>query len=334
MNATAMIADSLVAAGLADDPDRLEFTPLSGGVSSDIWRVDGGHRPICVKRARSRLAVDAIWEVPVERNHYEAEFLRVVSAEVPGFAPELLAEDTEQGMIVLPYLDPAEWQLWKPQLLNGEVDIKIAERVGAHLGRLARATRERPDLALRFDTGTLFNELRLDPYLLECARKHPDLSQCLTGLAAVTASCREALVHGDVSPKNILVCRTSEPVILDAECAWYGDPAFDLAFMLNHLLLKSVMRPDAADALRQAISALIDGRAAHDTPAQAAPVLARATALLPALLLARIDGKSPVEYLSDPARQEVVRKVARRFLLNAAAHPLEIAAALTGDTQP
>ena len=126
MNATAKIADSLVAAGLADDPARLEFTPLSGGVSSDIWRVDGGYQPICVKRARSRLAVDAIWEVPVERNHYEAEFLRVVSTEVPGFAPDLLAEDTEQGLIVLPYLDPAEWQLWKPQLLNGQVDIKVA----------------------------------------------------------------------------------------------------------------------------------------------------------------------------------------------------------------
>tara|TARA_R110001599_G_scaffold81381_4_gene219536 strand:- start:2635 stop:3639 length:1005 start_codon:yes stop_codon:yes gene_type:complete len=334
MNATAKIANSLVAAGLADDPARLEFTPLSGGVSSDIWRVDGGHQPICVKRARSRLAVDAIWEVPVERNHYEAEFLRVVSAEVPGFAPDLLAEDTEQGLIVLPYLNPAEWQLWKQQLLNGEVDIEVAERVGAHLGRLAKATRGRADLASRFDTGALFDDLRLDPYLRECARKYPDLSQRLTALVETTASCREALVHGDVSPKNILVNHASEPVILDAECAWYGDPAFDLAFVLNHLLLKSVVRPDAADTLRQAISALIDSRAAHDTPSEVAPVLARATALLPALLLARIDGKSPAEYLTDPVRQSVVRVVARRFLLDPAAHPLEITAALTGDSRP
>jgi Phosphotransferase enzyme family len=320
-----------MASGLADDPATLRFIPLTGGVSSDIWQVTGGHRPLCVKRARSRLAVAATWEVPVERNHFEAEFLRVVSAEVPGFAPELLAEDEALGLIVLSFFDPAEWTLWKPQLLAGQVDVAVARNVGAHLGRLARATRGRRDLAQRFDTTPLFNELRLDPYFLECARRHPDLSPALIELATSTASRREALVHGDVSPKNVLVNGESASVILDAECAWYGDPAFDLAFALNHLLLKSVHRPDAAGSLRLAIEALLNGRTAEDTPDEAALVQARATQLLPGLLLARVDGKSPVEYLSDPDKQATIRAVARRFLLAPAAHPLDIARALTGD---
>lgn len=334
MTASPEIAESLVASGLADDPATLRFAPLTGGVSSDIWRVTGGHHQMCVKRARNRLAVSANWEVPVERNHYEAEFLRVVGTEVPGFAPELLAEDEALGLIVLPFLDPAEWQLWKPRLLAGKVDIAVARNVGAHLGRLARATRGRPDLAQRFDTCALFHGLRLDPYLLECARKHPDLATVLTALATSTAAHREALVHGDVSPKNILVNAASVSLILDAECAWYGDPAFDLAFALNHLLLKSVHRPDAAGRLRSAIEALLEGRAEADTPGAAAPVQARATRLVPGLLLARVDGKSPVEYLTNPDKQATIRAVARRFLLSPAAHPLEIARALTGDQDP
>lgn len=326
------ISQSLVAAGLADDPADLKFIPLTGGVSSDIWRVTGGHRPICVKRARGQLAVAAIWKVPIERNHYEAEFLRVVSADVPGFAPELLAEDEARGLIVLPFLDPTEWQLWKPKLLNGQVDIEVARHVGMHLGRLAHATRARPDLAKRFDTGTLFEGLRLDPYLRECARKHPDLAAPLAKLADATATRQEALVHGDVSPKNIFVNGASLPVVLDAECAWYGDPSFDLAFILNHLLLKSVVRPDAARELHRAISAILEGRGATDAVAEVLPVQTRATHLLPALLLARIDGKSPVEYLTDePDIRAGVRAVARRFLLAPAAHPLEIAATLIGD---
>ncbi len=201
-----------------------------------------------------------------------------------------------------------------------------------HLGRLAHATRARPDLAKRFDTGTLFEGLRLDPYLRECARKHPDLAAPLAKLADATATRQEALVHGDVSPKNIFVNGASLPVVLDAECAWYGDPSFDLAFILNHLLLKSVVRPDAARELHRAISAILEGRGATDAVAEVLPVQTRATHLLPALLLARIDGKSPVEYLTDePDIRAGVRAVARRFLLAPAAHPLEIAAALIGD---
>ncbi len=328
------IAESLLAAGLADDPASLRFIPLTGGVSSDIWQVIGGHRPMCVKRARSQLAVAATWEVPVERNHFEAEFLRVVGTEVPGFAPELLAEDEALGLIVLPFFDPAEWTLWKPHLLAGQVDVAVARHVGAHLGRLARATRGRRDLAQRFDTTRLFHELRLDPYFLECARRHPDLAPELTELATSTASRREALVHGDVSPKNVLVNGDSASVILDAECAWYGDPAFDLAFALNHLLLKSVHRPDAAGILRSAIEALLEGRANADTPERAEAVQSRATHLLPGLLLARIDGKSPVEYITDLEKKTSIRAVARQFLHAPAAHPLEIARALTGDTAP
>jgi hypothetical protein len=166
MTETAAIADSLVSVGLAEDPARLRFAQLEGGVSSDIWRVDGAASVVCVKRARPRLAVAATWEVPVERNHYEAEFLRVVSEEVPGFAPELLAEDEAQGLIVLPFLDPGTWRLWKTQLLAGEVDLAVARTAGTHLGRLARATRGRPDLAERFAT--------LRSFLRPAARPLPD----------------------------------------------------------------------------------------------------------------------------------------------------------------
>ena len=142
--------------------------------------------------------------------------------------------------------------------------------------------------------------------------------------------CRPIIAIGN-STKNILINGTSGALILDAECAWYGDPAFDLAFVLNHLVLKSVHRPDAAIALRAAIMALLEARAAADAPAQAMGVQHRAAALLPALLLARIDGKSPVEYLTDPDKKAVVHAIARRFLLAPAAHPIEIAMAVTGD---
>jgi hypothetical protein len=324
------IAASLVAAGLAEDPRDLRFEPLRGGVSSDIWRVEGGTSAVCVKRARKRLDVAATWEVPVERNHYEAEFLRVVGDEVPGFAPVLLAEDIALGLIVLPYLDPGAWLLWKTQLLAGHVDQLVAQAVGTHLGRLARATRNRPDLARRFDTLDLFHALRFDPYLLECARQHPDLADPLTALVEASSSRREALVHGDVSPKNILVNDASACLILDAECAWYGDPAFDLAFVVNHLCLKAVHLPGSAPECAAAIDALLQARAAADTPADAPVVEERAARLLPSLLLARLDGKSPVEYLTAKDVRSHVRSVARHYLESPTDRVQDIVMELTG----
>ena len=74
-------------------------------------------------------------------------------------------------------------------------------------------------------------------------RAHPDLAAAARPAGArPPPRTKRALVHGDVSPKNILVGPRG-PVFLDAECAWYGDPAFDLAFCLNHLLLKCLWTP-------------------------------------------------------------------------------------------
>ena len=113
-------------------------------------------------------------------------------------------------------------------------------------------------------------------------------------------------MHGDVSPKNILV-GPEGPVFLDAECAWYGDPAFDLAFCLNHLLLKCVWVPAAKEKLLQCFSALSSSYLQRFSPEN---LEKRTASLLPALLLARVDGKSPVEYL-DEAQRSFVRERAR-----------------------
>ena len=123
-----------------------------------------------------------------------------------------------------------------------------------------------------------------------------------------------ALVHGDVSPKNILV-GPQGPVFLDAECAWYGDPAFDLAFCLNHLLLKCAWRPAFTAQYLHCFDALERTYLAAVKWEPAAAIESRASSLLAALLLARIDGKSPVEYLGDESERGRVRRFARRLLL-------------------
>jgi aminoglycoside phosphotransferase (APT) family kinase protein len=297
---------------------HFSLTPLPGGVSSDIYRADLPSRVICVKRALPRLKVAADWHAPVERNRWEVEWMRVAGGIAPGSVPEILGEDREAGAFAMAYLAPDDHPVWKALLRDGTVEPPVAAAVGDLLGRLHAATADRADLAARFDTGATFHAIRLEPYLVATGRAHPDLAARLDALVATTATNRRALVHGDFSPKNLLI-GPAGPVVLDAECAWYGDPAFDAAFVLNHLMLKGAWQPQWRGRYLAAFGALAAAYLARVTWEPAADVEARTAALLPALMLARIDGKSPVEYLATDAQRDAVRRFARPFITAPAA---------------
>jgi len=293
----------------ADAHAAVTLTPLAGGVSSDIYRADLPGGPVCVKRALARLKVAADWRAPTERNRFEAAWLRFAAGVVPDTVPRVLAVDDEGLAFAMEWLDPTHYPVWKASLLAGRADPDFAGEVGRRLAAIHAASADRPDLARAFATDAAFHALRLDPYLLECARRHPALAPALQALAARTAATRRVLVHGDVSPKNILH-GPHGPVLVDAECAWFGDPAFDLAFCLNHLLLKCVRVPACTPAFLDCFDALARTYLAGAAWEPAVQLEARAAPLLCGLLLARVDGKSPVEYLRAPHNQALVRDFA------------------------
>ena len=307
------LAHALVRMAIVSDHTQAVLTPLAGGVSSDIYRADLPSGVVCVKRALPQLKVSASWRVPVDRNRFEVEWMRVAGGVVPGAVPDLLGQDIEAGAFAMAWLPPERYPVWKALLAEGAATLAQAAAVGDVLGRIHAATADRRDIADRFQTGALFHALRLDPYLLAAAAAHPDLAARLTALVAVTAQTKRVLVHGDFSPKNILI-GAEGPVILDAECAWYGDPAFDLAFVLNHLLLKGAWRAQWRADYRAMSDALVAAYRARATFEPWPSLEARTAALLPGLMLARIDGKSPVEYLTDAGTRDAVRRFARSRL--------------------
>jgi aminoglycoside phosphotransferase (APT) family kinase protein len=319
---------SEIAAGLG----RMGFvapavaTRLTGGVSSDIWRVDLPDGPICVKRALAQLRVAADWHAPVVRNRYEARWMRRAQAAAPGSAPAVLGQDEESGSLAMQFLPPERFPLWKAELRAGRADPEFAAAVGATLVRIHAATAADPTVAADFPTDDIFYDIRLEPYLVATAARHPDRAEALHAIVAETRATKRALVHGDVSPKNILV-GPAGPVFLDAECAWWGDPAFDLAFCLNHTLLKCLWAPPARDRLLACFGALEAAYAGGIDWESREGLLARAARLLPGLFLARVDGKSPVEYITAESDKDRVRRVARALLAAPAGDPGEVCTA-------
>jgi 5-methylthioribose kinase len=308
------IAAALVAMGLVQGEESFKLERLSGGVSCDVYKVEIGVRPtIVVKRALPKLRVTQDWRAPPERSIAEVAWMRLVAGINQDWVPKILGEDHAHHLFAMEFLAPDSHPLWKSQLAAGRIDERFAAIVGSVLAKIHSRTAGNTAVAHSFANDAQFHALRLEPYLLFTAGRHPDLAGEIRDVTTAIAKSRIALMQGDISPKNIL-CGPSGPVFLDAETACYGDPAFDLAFCLNHFLLKSVWHPNWKDGYARAFDALRRSYLAGVTWEEADSIDRRSARLLPMLFLARVDGKSPVEYLTDQRDKTFVRTQARKMI--------------------
>ncbi len=308
-----VVRASLERMGLVRPGEAIVLRPLAGGVSSVIVRADTASGIFCYKRALPRLKVASVWQAPVERSLAEMAWLREAARIIPGAVPRLAGEDREGLAFAMAFLDPSTHPVWKQQLRDGTIDRHTAEAVASRLSRIHSITAKDPACAGRFANQGQFHALRLEPYFEATARAHTDLAPRFQALVAMVRDARIALMHGDVSPKNILV-GPEGPVFLDAECACHGDPAFDLAFCANHLLLKCVWRPQWRDRYLECFCALT-GRYLDGVDWEPPSALEKRTVeLLAAMLLARVDGRSPVEYITSESEKQRVCTNARSLL--------------------
>ena len=291
--------------GLLPSDASLSAAPLSGGVASDIARVAVGDQLYCVKFALPKLRVAADWFAPVERNFAEYSWLQTVASIAPENAVHLYGHSGQAHGFVMEFLAGKDTYLLKTEMLAGRGQESEAAAIGGLLGRIHAASTVPGFDASPFANQTDFHAIRIEPYLVHTATKHTDLAPMIHDMADALFTADNVLIHGDVSPKNIMF-RGTHPFMLDAECATMGDACFDLAFCLNHFILKAVHVPARRADYLTFCSTLWRAYAPQITWEDAAGLEARMCRLLPMLMLARVDGKSPVEYLNDANRDLVV----------------------------
>lgn len=296
--------------GLLAETGAVESAVLAGGVSNRTVRVTQGNRSLVVKQALAQLRVKDDWFADPRRVHREALGLqRLADLTPPGSVPRFVDEDHEHHLLVMQAV-PEPHENWKVRLLRDGPELEHVRQFGRLLGTLhARSRAEASELREVFGDRSFFESLRLDPYYRRAAERQPEARTFIDQLIAETRAIQEALVHGDYSPKNVLV-HDGRLVLLDHEVIHFGDPAFDLGFSLTHFFGKALHRPPYRERFIEAIGVYWNEyRAAAGPSGAIAGLEARAVRHTLACLLARVDGRSPLEYLEE-AERAVQRKVA------------------------
>jgi len=300
-----MIAKILLKEGLLHgSPNFITFTRLGGGVSSDIFLVTDGMQKLVVKQALRKLRVKDDWYADIGRNRSEYYYLKYVSGIDQNVVPKVLYYNQEKEFFVMEYL--AGFSTWKSELMAKKISKEYAKKAGEILGNIHRLSWNNIELLQQFDTTKLFIQLRVDPYLYTTGKRIPKLYPLFEHEGQRLIANRKCLVHGDYSPKNLLV-KDGKLVIIDCEVAWYGDPTFDIAFLLNHLFLKAVYNNDIADKYMNLANIFWESYANAVEENQIYEIERYIGRLLLMLMLARIKGKSPVEYLNDKRKKSLVK---------------------------
>lgn len=295
----------------ADGPVHVEL--LTGGVSNVVLRVTTPRTRFIVKQSRPQLRTRDAWFSDINRIWREQEVMQALAKHVPpGVVPEMLHVDRENYAFAMSHA-PDGARVWKEMLLGGEIDVAVAAQVGRFLREMHLQSSLHAESFAAFADKTIYEQLRIEPFYRRIQTRRPEVARAIEPIIEDMVTRREALCHGDYTPKNMLV-HTNGFILVDYETAHLGDPTMDLGLLFAHLTLKCVRRIADVPRLVEVMDTIWREYAEPAPPVTDAET--RGAAHLGAILLARIDGASPVEYLPEEEKRERIRRLGRAILLD------------------
>lgn len=299
----------LIIEGLVLPEDELQVQHLPGGVSCRVWKINRNKDQWVLKQALEKLDVEADWHSDVERIHREHEVMHQLIQIIPDSPiPQILHVDYINHVYMMSFVMDAS-DTWKSQLMQGIINVESAKSAAGLLLQIHEQSykidgKHQTD----FKDQSYFIQLRIEAFHRFLIQRYPELDKDINKLIDELTLEKSCLVHGDFSPKNMLVKASGEIVLLDFEVAHWGNPVFDVAYCLGHLMLKAWHLGEEGEIFNLISSFL-------DTYGNKVKNLIPHIGLM---LLARMDGKSPVNYIQDPKLKDKIRAIGIDWIRNGA----------------
>jgi 5-methylthioribose kinase len=296
------VVSYLVEKGIITSTDLAEVEVLTGGVSNVVLAITTPSKKLVLKQALAELKVAEKWEADQRRAIVEANAIALFHKLSPDQVPNLVFLDPERFILILDRV-PVGSTVWKSDLLDGVINPDVAAVLGTTLAKWHNFGEKDKEARLQFMEDSLFEQLRVDPFYRFVAAKNENLRAVISKLIAELEGDKTTIVHGDFSPKNIMVGMDEKVYILDFEVTHVGNPVFDLAFLLAHLLCKLFRTNEPLEekllvaSAQRFVSAYAEIRLISNS-------LSLHTTLI---ALARVEGKSPVNYLDKVQQDQLVK---------------------------
>jgi 5-methylthioribose kinase len=298
----------LIEKGIISATDKAEVEVLTGGVSNVVLAITTSDKKLVLKQALAELKVAEKWEADQRRAIVEANAIALFHKLSPDQVPNLVFLDPARFILILDRV-PVGSTVWKTDLLDGVINPDVAGVLGKTLAQWHNFGQTNKEARLQFMEDSLFEQLRVDPFYRFVAAKNDLLKPAINKLISELEGDKTTIVHGDFSPKNIMVGMDEQVYILDFEVTHVGNPVFDLAFLLAHLLCK-LFRTNEPLEEKMLIASAQRFISSYQEIRSISESLCLHTALI---ALARVEGKSPVNYL-DKAQQDKLVKYTKGIL--------------------
>ena len=298
--------------GSIEKNTEVRISLLSGGVSNRtvLLEFDDGSSWV-MKQALDKLRVEGDWFCSPERIFYEAEAMRWLDQYVHGNTPKLIFEDQSQYILAMEAVQPPFENL-KTLLISSPPRSIYFKSAGKLLGQIhLQGSKQETHIPELFNDNQFFQTLRIEPYYLETIKKVGESKSFFETLIADTNNDRYTFVHGDYSPKNLLV-KDDKLILLDHEVVHYGDGTFDLGFFIAHLLSKSNHLPEYNAEFISGVLVFFEAYL-DQTKMMNKSREQRAVSHTIGCFLARVCGLSQLEYLSEEQRHRQ-KSIALRLL--------------------
>ena len=279
-----------------------EVEELTGGVSNVVLGIKSGAKDLVLKQALPQLKVAAVWKADQRRAIVEANGMKLLHSITPENVPDLIDLDPEEFTLTMDRL-PRECTVWKTDLLEGVIKPSVGKDLGRILATWHNFGANSKESLDAYMEDSLFDQLRVTPFYRAVAKVNPGLDNRIQELITEITTIKITLVHGDFSPKNIMITGTDKPIVLDFEVMHTGNPVFDLGFVSAHLLCKYLRTEDSSQKslLRETAIAFINSYAQTCN----IPVANSLPHHVAVIALARVEGVSPVNYLDEAAKARV-----------------------------
>lgn len=295
----------LISEGIVNEGEGVLVEHLSGGVSCRVWKISVNDDRWVIKQALEKLDVQVDWFSDVERIHREHEVMKQLELIIPECnVPKILHVDYINHIYLMTCAEEGA-PTWKEQLMNCIFNAETAGSAAQILSQMHSRSNQIDDkIKKKFSDQEYFVQLRIDPFHRFLIQKYPELSLEIEGLITELTEQKTCLVHGDFSPKNMLVEKRGSIVLIDFEVAHWGNPVFDMAYCLGHLMLKAWHLKQPVEIL-QLIRVFLDNYTG---------TVNNLLSHLGLMLLARMDGKSPVNYIQDQDLKQIIRDTAINWI--------------------